>query len=81
MSQLIAFSEKLQDHVVVKYDRASEADRQKIENAAEILEEGGGQVLVISNLLKYYKATQTWKLGEFLEEIARDNCEIEIHDD
>lgn len=81
MEQLIAFSEKLQHDVVVKYDRASEADKHKINNAPQLLDGMGGQVLIISTLLKYYKATQTWKLGELLEELARDNCALEIFDE
>ena len=71
---------RFQDNVIVRYNNASEADKYKIENAAQLLDEGGGQVLVISNLLKYYKATQTWKLGELLEELARDNCALEIYE-
>jgi len=81
MSTLIAFSEKLQENVVVKYDRASDANRNKIESASEILEDTGAEVLVISNLLKYYRKTKTWKLGELFEELVRENCELEIFDE
>ncbi len=79
--QLIAFSEKLQDDVIVKYDHASVADQQTILNAAELLDERGHQVLIIRNLLKYYKATQTWKLGELLEELVQENMILEIFDE
>ena len=79
--ELIAFSEKLQDNVLVRFGQASASDIHKIENAPQLLDEAGGQVLVIGSLLKYYKETKTWKLGEFLEEIAQEDCAIDIKEE